>query len=128
MKTKILLLTLIGGAAAMLLSGCTSITSHGYILTQTTTVLGIQVAASDPSTQTPKVQVGLVRDIIEFVPTATTNGVITAAPHATSINIANKALPFGLDVHEVTASGDYSSTAIAGTNSDTTLPIVPTPH
>jgi len=126
MRTKFILLTL--AIAALISTGCTSITRHGYILTQTTTVLGIQIAASDASTQTPKVQIGLVRDIVEFVPTAQTNGVITAAPHATSINIQNKALPFGLDVHEVTASGNYRSTANSGTNVDDTTPIVPSPH
>ena len=94
-----------------------------YAVTHKSTIYGVQVAATDTSTGTPKVQLGIVNDLWTWVP-SDTNQLYSPALTLTG-HINNKAIPFWWDGDDSFTSGN-TYTSQSDTNSVTTA-ITPAP-
>lgn len=105
-------------------TGCISAIKHGDIVSITERGFGVEVSAASSTTQTPTVRAGFFSTTVQIIPTST-NG-ISSPNFANTIAIGQTAVPFGLDVAESTASGNYQTGNAANkSNSISSQPIVP---
>lgn len=102
------------------LTGCSSITTHGYITSITTRTIGFRVTATSSTTGTPEVDFGFMSSVIVMEPTST-NGPIFAPNYANTFDFTQQSA-LNLGIAEGVVSGNYQTTD--GTNT-TTQPIVP---
>jgi hypothetical protein len=120
MKT---VLSIIGVAALLAtITGCTIDKPQGKILSVTSRGLYITVAATDSTTGTPKVTLGLGSQTVTLIPTST-NGPTYSAAFADSSFINQTVNPFSTSGSETLASGVYQVNQT--NNSTATQPIVP---
>lgn len=81
----------------------------GYALSQTHSVWGIQVAATDRQTGTPKVQAGIIQETFHLTPTSSNT---LFAPSITDRGeFSNKAMPFWMGGKQSYTSGNSQVTA-----------------
>lgn len=118
MKKTLALLTIVGITA--LITGCTLDKPQGKILSVTTRGLYVTVAATDSTTGTPKVALGLGSQTVTIIPTGTNT--VYAAPVADTSSINQTVNPFSTSGDESLAAGNYAASV---TNSVNQAPAVP---
>lgn len=77
-------------ACAAMLAGCSTAIRHGDIVEVDSTVFGVNVAATTSASETPAVQLGLIRQRVLFIPTST-NGPVYGPKYSTSGQLNNTA-------------------------------------
>ena len=107
-------------SAVVALTGCTLDKPKGKILSVTTRGLYCTVAATDSTTGTPKVTLGLGSQTVTIIPTDTNT--VYAAPVADTSSIHQTVNPFSTSGDESLAAGGY---AAGVTNSIHQAPAVP---
>lgn len=109
MTTQKIVVSLFAAAALFcalaLLTGCAVAYKADKITSIKTRVFGIQVTATDATTGTPKIQMGLVSTVIQLIPTST-NGPIQTPRYFDTFQIDQSSNPFNFGMIENTGSGD----------------------
>ena len=109
-------------AATLGLTGCVLNQPQGKILSVTSRGLYITVAATDSSTGTPKIELGLGSQTVTIIPTMT-NGTVNAANFADVSQVDQTINPFNTSGSESLSAGAYMT---GQTNaSSITQPVVP---
>jgi hypothetical protein len=122
MKNKNIIVLCAAVGIALLTSSCTVDKPQGKILSVTSRGLYITVAATDSTTGTPKVTLGLGSQTVTLIPTST-NGPTYSAAFADSSFINQTVNPFSTSGSETLASGVYQVNQT--NNSTATQPVVP---
>jgi hypothetical protein len=95
----------------------------GYAVLHNTVMYGIDVAATDATTQTPKIKLGFADDSWRWIPTA--SNALYAAPITSSGTIHQSGIPFAVSGTAAFTAGSVS--VMQGTNSTATAIVPGTP-
>ena len=113
-------------ALGLLVAGCSTTlnTPQGKILSITERGIGLEVTATDETTQSPRVRFGFFSSAIVIEPTST--NAPTYSPNFANTFDFNQAGALSLGIGENIASGDDQTLQAGGTNSaPVTQPILP---
>jgi hypothetical protein len=122
MKNKNIIVLCAAVGIALLTSSCTVDKPQGKILSVTSRGFYLTVAATDSTTGTPKVTLGLGSQTVTLIPTST-NGPTWTAPFADSSVLDQTINPFSTSGSELLAAGTYQ---VQQTNTASSAqPVVP---